>query len=541
MGQDLHAWIVPPRERDEARAAMERFHRGGEGSHQGTLSECVALRKDGTEISIELSVAPVQLEGEWCAVGVLRDVSTRTEAQKRLSWLASNDPLTGLPNRTIFVSELSQAIERRSRHGEHFAVFYLDLDHFKDVNDTLGHPVGDLLLRQVSERLRSSIREGDVAARFGGDEFAVLVTRLHRPDEAEALASRLLGKLSQPYSVSGTTLRSEASMGVAVSGERDSTAEEILAHADMALYRAKSDGRGTWHRFTDALHEDVRRRVALLSDLRGGLERGEFQAFFQPQVNLVSGAIVGLEALARWNHPQRGWIPPGEFIGPAENGGLIGPLGNYILRAACMQAKSWLERGLTPGSLAVNVSPLQLRNPAQFAEGLLEILAETGFPSHLLEIEITESALMQLSCASGEMLEQLRSLGIRIAIDDFGTGYSCLERLGRLPVSRIKIAQSFVGRITSSSSDATVTRAIVSLGRELGLDVIAEGVEDAGQASLLRGWGCPEAQGFYFARPMPAEAAAELLLAGSCPEGAALFSPTGYRGTAGGAAETRIH
>ena len=511
VGQSIHAGLAPERYQLHTATGLQRFRYVGGGPVVSTTRECAAIRKDGVEIPIELSIAPMQIEGQWSAIGIVRDISARKEAEQRIVWLARHDALTGLPNRSVFVDEIEQALARYRRSGERFAVFYLDIDRFKEVNDTLGHLAGDLVLKQVAGRLRSTIRDIDTVARFGGDEFAILATDLAHPADAGILAGKLVEAMAKPFTVEGTHIHSGTSIGIATCDHDHADAETLLAHADAALYRAKSEERGTFRFFTHRLHDDVRQQVGLLLDLRRGIEEQEFILLYQPQVDMPTGNIIGVEALIRWQHPERGLLLPAEFLAAAENSGLSIPLGRFVLFEACRQTRRWLDAGIKVPLIALNVSSLQFKAPTRFSSEIHQAISEFRLQPNLLEIELTETALMQVSHHNGNCLGNLRDQGIRLAIDDFGTGYSCFDYLRHFPVSRLKIAQSFVNEIASSSSSAAVTRAAINLGRELGVRLIAEGVETAEQAFLLIKWGCLAGQGFYFSAALNVEQITPLL------------------------------
>jgi diguanylate cyclase (GGDEF)-like protein/PAS domain S-box-containing protein len=489
---------------------------GAHGGAAGTV-QLTAVRKDGVGIPIELSVATMELGAERHAVGILRDITERKQAEARILEMARVDSLTGLANRRVFAEAIKQAIGRANRGGRAFAVLYLDLDQFKDVNDTLGHPVGDLLLRAVADRLRACIRDTDTVARFGGDEFAVLQTDLHDQKDAGVLASTLIEILGRPYLISGNELRSGASIGVTLYGPDGEDAEALLSHADIALYRAKSEGRGTCRFFTEAMGSDVRTRVALAAQLREAIDGGQLFLMFQPQVHVRTGRIVGVEALVRWAHPTRGVVQPAEFIPAAERTGLVVPLGRWVIGEACRQARAWLDEGVGPDVIAVNLSAVQLKAPLALERDIADALAESRLPPERLEIELTETAVMDSSREHSDVLRRLRSSRVRLALDDFGTGYSSLEYLHRFPVDRIKIAQSFVLGLGTVAGDAAIVKAALGLARELGLSVIAEGVETERQLRLLREWGCLEVQGYYFAPPLSADAMGALLRTGRFP------------------------
>ena len=404
-------------------------------------------------------------------------------------------------------------------------MLYLDLDHFKDVNDTLGHPIGDRLLQAVAERLQANVRASDTLARFGGDEFALLMTDIADPTDAGVLADNLLQIMSEPFMLDGNQIQSGVSIGVATYEPDAPDAETLLAHADVALYRAKSEGRHTYRFFTGAMDAEVRKRVALTAELQAGIAADQLFLVYQPQVDMESGRLVGLEALVRWNHPTRGVLLPGEFLPVAERSGLIVMLGNWVLRSACRQARQWLEAGVALPPLAVNVSALQFKAPRELEKEIEAALAESRIPPGALEIEMTETALMGTSSGHDNVVERLRARGLRIAIDDFGTGYSSLLYLRRFPVDRIKIAQEFVKDIGIEPNDTAIVKAAIGLARELGIGVIAEGVETAEQVRLLHEWGCRQAQGFYFAAAMPAEDVVPLLRSGNIMRWLAAAAP----------------
>jgi diguanylate cyclase (GGDEF)-like protein/PAS domain S-box-containing protein len=471
--------------------------------------------KDGRVFERHSSPLPIAIDEGVGRIFFFRDISARKAAQERLARVAREDALTGLPNRTVFVEAVQQAMARAARGAKGFALLYLDLDHFKDVNDTLGHPAGDTLLRMVAERLRAEVRQPDIAARFGGDEFAVIESDVTDPGEAAALAERLQSALREPFPILGNEIRIGASIGIALHGPRVDGPEMLLSQSDLALYRAKADGRGTYRFFAEGMDADVRARVALVSELRAAIEAEQMFLVYQPQVEISTGRIVGLEALVRWRHPHRGIVSPGTFIPVAEKSGLIVPLGRWVMRHACQQAKAWVDAGICPDVVAVNISGSQFRTPFELETTLASILAETGLPPQRLEVELTESVLMGAWLEQNEVLVRLRESGVKIAIDDFGTGFSSLQYLSRFPVDRLKIAQEFMLDLRQGRGNAAIVRATIGLARELGLDVIAEGIETSEQFDLLEGWGCREVQGYYFAKPMPAAEVEELLRKGT--------------------------
>ncbi|MGO8912804.1 MAG: putative bifunctional diguanylate cyclase/phosphodiesterase [Bradyrhizobium sp.] len=448
-----------------------------------------------------------------------REIGVRRKAEQKVERLARTDPLTGLPNRRAFVEALHQAIGRTGRGGKGFAVLYLDLDYFKDVNDTLGHRVGDELLEAAGERLRSSIRVTDAVARFGGDEFAVLQTDIGDPADAAALAGKLIEIIAQPFSIEGNRIQSGTSIGIAVGESGTSDGETLLSHADLALYRAKSEGRGSYRFFTESMDTEVHARVKLADELREAIAHGQMILHYQPQVDVRDGRIKGLEALVRWSHPARGLLLPGNFIHIAEQTGLIAPLGRWVMNEACRQMKEWLDAGIALPVLAVNISATELKI-AGIESKILAVIDRHGIPPGRIELEITEYTMMEVSKRSDDILERLRQHGIGISIDDFGMGYSSLAYMKRFRPSRIKIAGEFVSGMLKNEADRAVVRAIVEMAHELRVGLIAEGVETAAQAEFLCDLNCYDAQGFYFSRAVTAHDIAAILRSGKA------FTPT---------------
>ena len=463
-------------------------------------------------------LSPLASDKGILVTAAIRDITVHNRNEAKLLELARLDLLTGLPNRAVFAAAVQKAIAWARNGGPGFAVFYMDLDHFKDVNDTLGHPVGDALLQEVAKRLEANVRETDTVARFGGDEFAILATDIKEPADAGVLAAGLLEAFSKPFSVGENRMRSGASVGIAVYGLDATDAEMLLAHADLALHRAKAEGRGTYRFFTESMDTDVRTRVSLGHDLREAIGSPQIFLAYQPQVDAATGRIIGVEALVRWRHPELGMISPAEFIPAAETNGLIVALGRWVLWEACRQAGKWREAGIVPGVMAVNLSVLQFKTPFELEKDVAGALAASGLPPGMLELEITESLLMSRSLVNNEVLVRLRASGVRLAIDDFGTGFSSLDYLRRFPMDRIKIAQNFVLELGTTAStaagSAAVVKATIGLARELGIDVIAEGVETAEQLRLIKSWRCHEVQGYFFAKPLSVADLEPLLQAG---------------------------
>ena len=440
-----------------------------------------------------------------------RDVTEQKRALAQAVETSRLDQLTGLFNRGAFVQTLRETIARASAGETSFAVLYLDLDNFKDVNDALGHPAGDELLRAVADRLRASTRECDTAARFGGDEFAVIADEVADLEEASRRAARLIDALSEPYQVGGVPVRTSSSIGIALYEPGISDAETLLSRADLALYSAKNQGRSAYRPFTEEMGSEVRTRLALGADLHQAIAGGELFLLYQPQIDVASERIVGVEALLRWRHPVRGVLPPAQFIPVAEQTGVIGKLGQWVLAEACRQARAWRDAGAPPVRVSVNVSSLQFKTALAFEADIAAALADNDLAADSLELELTETVLMNAYREHADLLLRLRQRGLTIAIDDFGTGYSSLDYLRRFPVNRIKIAQDFVRDLETASGDAAIVKATIGLARELRIDVIAEGVERRAQLELLEAWGCREVQGYYFARPLPPGEIAALL------------------------------
>jgi diguanylate cyclase (GGDEF)-like protein len=418
---------------------------------------------------------------------------------QRNSELAQLDPLTSLANRRAFMDRLDVAFAACNRGAQHFAVLYFDLDHFKDVNDTLGHAVGDALLWQVAARLKSAIRETDVAARFGGDEFAILQSDVDDPSPVGTLAAQIRDVIAEPYFIEGNEVHISASIGISCYTPDVVGPDAMMIQADLALYRAKEDGRNCFRFHNVDLDRLVQERVVIADELRGAIGRDELELHYQPQVELRSGRIVGMEALLRWNHPQRGLIPPMVFIPIAERTGQIQAFGQWVLDAACRQLRSWQDGSLAPQRLGVNVSALQLKGSADLVREVAASLDKWSIAPAMIEIELTESVLMDITQQHNDRLERLRQLGVRIAIDDFGTGYSSLSYLANYPINRVKIAQELVFGVDADSRSATVVRAAIRLAHELGIEIIAEGVETEGQAKFLLSAGCEHGQGYYSA------------------------------------------
>jgi diguanylate cyclase (GGDEF)-like protein/PAS domain S-box-containing protein len=439
-------------------------------------------------------------------LGIAEDVTERRAVEARIAHMAHHDPLTDLPNRTHFRERLCAVLERQHRHAEQAAVLCLDLDGFKGINDTLGHAAGDALLRAVAERLAHCVRDEDTVARFGGDEFAILLARAPSPDAAGQLAARLVERLAQPFSILGQDVVIGASLGIAMLPGDGTTPDLLLNNADLALYQAKAERRGTFRFFEPEMNARIQARRSLERELRAALSAGALELFYQPLLNLQENRINACEALLRWRHPERGFIPPAEFIPIAEETGLITPIGEWVLREACREAATWPNEI----KVAVNLSPVQFRQQS-LVPSVVSALANAGLDPKRLELEITESVLLADSDANLAVLHRLRNLGVRIAMDDFGTGYSSLSYLRTFPFDKIKIDQSFVRELGVNRHCAAIVRAVAGLGADLGITTVAEGVETAEQRDHLQSEGCDEMQGYLFSRPLPVAALRQLI------------------------------
>jgi diguanylate cyclase (GGDEF)-like protein len=445
------------------------------------------------------------MEEGWLTT--FEEVTERRKAEERMVYLAQHDALTGLPNRVLFRDKLSEGLAF-ARRGYGLALLCLDLDRFKGVNDTLGHPVGDTLLQMVARRLSAAARDTDTVARLGGDEFAIVQRTISRPSDATTFASRLLDLLAEPFDVDGHRIVLTTSIGIALSPQDSVDADQLLRGADLALYRAKADGRGVYRLFQAEMDRQMQMRRLLELDLRQALQENQLELFYQPQVDMSSRCVTAVEALLRWHHPERGSVSPADFIPLAEEIGLIVPIGAWALRTACTMVASW------PGTLrvAVNISAAQLTGQDLVAE-VKKALRDSSLPADRLELEITESVMLNDTIATLATLHRLRDLGVRIALDDFGTGYSSLSYLRRFPFDRIKIDQSFVREMSSQPDSGAIVRAIAGLSRELGMATTAEGVETLDQLDLLVAAGCNDIQGFLFSRAVPAASIAEVCAA----------------------------
>lgn len=464
-------------------------------------------RKDGSTYPELLSISAVEGEQGKVShyVGVFADISKMKESEDKLVYLAHHDMLTGLPNRLVLQTRLTQSLAHAKRQNSSIALLLLDLDRFKDVNDSFGHAAGDDLLKQVALLLSDRVRETDLVCRMGGDEFAILLEDLDHPEDAGKVANELIGSLSTSWNLSNRCeVAIGGSIGISIYPNRSEEPEALLQHADAALYRAKAEGRGRFHYFTEELTIDARNRLDMESRLMKAISNGELCVYFQPQVRMDNNQLVGAEALVRWIDPERGVVPPDQFIPLAEQTGLINRIGYYVLKESCEQLKRWLDEGMVPLLVAVNISAVQLRH-SDLEEIVAGILEETELPPELLELEITESALMERESEAIELLQNLRNLGVRIALDDFGTGYSSLSYLKKFPLDVLKIDKSFVNDIPHDKDDMVIASTILAMGHNLGLKVLAEGVETEEQLMFLRSKACNFYQGYLTSKPLPPE------------------------------------
>lgn len=478
----------------------------------GLTPNCVLIRRDGVEAAIEDSAAPIhnrrgQVTG---AVMVFHDVSVARAQSDKMAFLAQHDTLTDLPNRSLLSDRLDRAISLARRHNKTLALLYLDLDRFKHINDSLGHAVGDRLLKAVAQRLNDCVRATDTVSRQGGDEFVILLSELVHVQDAAVCAEKILQAVQLPYIIDVHELHITASIGIVVYPTDGVESEALLQNADFAMYEAKDRGRNNFQFYRLDLNSSATERQSLDSGLRHAIQRDEFTLYYQPSMNLSTGMIAGVEALIRWRHPTRGLIVPTQFISIAEESGLIVPIGRWALREACRQAQAWQEAGLPPIRLAVNISAVELRSNG-FVDGVKTILVETGFDPRHLELELTETFLMQDSKSTALVLRALKELGLRLALDDFGTGYSSLSYMKRFPIDTLKVDRSFVRDLTTDADDASIVSAVINMGKSLHMGVVAEGVETRDQLMFLQEHTCPEAQGYYFSHPLIATSFAELL------------------------------
>jgi diguanylate cyclase (GGDEF)-like protein/PAS domain S-box-containing protein len=469
----------------------------------GATREVIGQRKDGSHFPLELRTSEVYFEDEHAYIVSARDISERKQAEQRISFLASHDTLTNLPNRTLLQDRLQQVIVHNRRRSIQAAVLFVDLDNFKVINDSLGYEVGDILLKDISAILVSMVRSEDTVARQGGDEFIILLSTISQPQDASIIAQKILDTLIQPFHINGKELHVTASIGITVFPDDGNDMESLLKNSDIAMYHAKEQGKNNYQFFSAKMNEFASEKQALSSDLRHAVERNELFLVYQPVVDMVSGHIAGMEVLLRWQHPVLGLISPVKFIPLAEETGVILSIGEWVLRSACEQLVKWQQQGYEVPRLAVNLSAKQFRQKL-LVENIAHILKETGTDSRYIGIEITESMLVQNIDEVVETLLKLSNMGLEISIDDFGTGYSSLSYLKRFPINKLKIDKSFVNDVATHPDDAAIVKAIVAMAHGLSMKVVTEGVETQAQLDFLREHGCELYQGYIFSKPLPA-------------------------------------
>lgn len=491
------------------------------------MANLVARAVAGRAQDVEVEVYTKTLARKWIRVscrpvydadgylkyvdGTTEDITDRKRAEERIELLAYYDSLTGLPNRSLLHEQITQTLVRAQGTTMRAAVLFIDLDRFKFINESLGHSIGDLLLKEIAGRLKRNIRREDTVARIGGDEFVILMTELSETRDVEVAAARILEELSSTFDINGYSFHASCTIGISLFPENGCDRETLIRYAEQAMYAAKENGRNAYQFFSAELNDEIQRRTTMERDLRSALERGELFLEYQPQMVIQTGDLAGFEVLLRWQHPEKELVSPEQFIEIAENTGLILPIGEWVLRTACIQAKQWLEMGLLRVPVAINISAVQFRQN-NFCDLIARVLAETGLPPKFLELELTESLLLSNRDSMLSVLEQLGRLGIRLAIDDFGTGYSSLSYLKQFRVQKLKIDRSFVKDLTTDADDAAITTAIIDMAKSLNLRVIAEGVEEHGQLEFLREHRCDEIQGYIFSRPLTAANTEALLL-----------------------------
>jgi diguanylate cyclase (GGDEF)-like protein len=489
-------------DRHAAGASIEFRMRTGDGDWRWVENRYIPVRDDeGRLLEVE---------------GIIIDITERKLAEEKIALLARTDGLTGLANRATLIERLHQAFAAARRGATPFAMFYLDLDHFKRINDTLGHPVGDLLLQEVARRIKTCVRENDVVARLGGDEFAILQLDVGDPTQSAALAAKVRDALVLPYSLAGNAVRVSVSIGISSYAQVSLSADSLLTQADMALYRSKEKGRNQYHFHSEEINQEVVERMTIANDLKTAIERDELELRYWPEVDLSSGRILGMEAQVSWNHPIRGLLEAPAFLPAAEKTGIIIALGHWVLERACRQMRQWRDEGMAPPVVAIKLSLAQLKSGPELIYDVLRTTARWDLCPWDLRFDVTEATLAQTKWTHNDILPRLHELGVKIAIDDFGTEYSSFDYLKTYQVNHLKLAQAFIDTAAHDAASATTLRAIINFARDVGIGIIAEGVETQEQRTSLMATGSPmNAQGYYFSKAVSSQQAAELLKAGS--------------------------
>lgn len=510
IGNNLLDLIIPDRMKEDVQAAISEMAVSGKPRHS---EELTLKRKDGSDVTVYSSHAVIILPDKKPQIYCIDiDLTERKQQEAQLAFLAEYDPLTKLPNRQAFSNALQEAVQYALRENRQLAVLIIDLDNFKTINDSFGHNVGDVLLQRIAEKLQNCCAEYSKLARLGGDEFGILIPHLFHPEDAARFAQELLNTIQQPVILNvNVEVISSASIGICLYPQHADNFDALIQGADAALYKAKSNGRNTYSYYSDQLTALARERLMLEAKLRNAIKLGHLECYYQPQVAIATEQLIGAEVLIRWFDPEQGAIPPDQFIPVAESCGLIHLIGEFVLQQACSQGKAWLDQGLPPIQLAVNVSAHQFTK-GEIEQQVLNTLAMSQFPAHLLELEVTESVIMQNKDMIIQTMQKLRSAGIRLAIDDFGTGYSSLAYLQQLPLDVLKVDRRFIEHITENEQDRQISKAIIELGHTLQFEVLAEGVESAEQLACLKEMACDYYQGYYFSKPLPAEAFQQVLI-----------------------------
>src|SRR6266853_541265 len=520
LGQPLEI-LIPERFRQNYHAHRLAYDDQSNIRSKGAALELFGLQRDGTEFPVEIMLNRVETPRGRMVIGVMRDITERkqrgedtsnrrTFSEGEMSHLAQHDALTDLPNRLLLNDRLTQAISLARRNHGQLAVLFLDLDGFKHINDSLGHSVGDKLLQSVADRLSASVRKSDTVSRQGGDEFVILLSEVARAADAAVIAEKIVAELKKGHRIGKHRFRISASVGLSTYPNDGEDAETLIKNADTAMYDAKQSGRDKYRFFKSQMSLRAVERQSLEEQLRSALERRELLVHYQPKVNLKTGALTGVEALLRWQHPERGLLLPRQFLAIAEDAGMTIDIGQWVLREACTKVREWLDGGLLAVPVAVNISALEFRN-RQFVRGVQDTLKNTCLDPKFLELELTETVLMRHAEPTARTLGQLKAIGLRLAIDDFGTGYSSLSYLTRFPIDTLKLDHSFLNDIIVDSDRAIIVDAVVSLGRSLKKRVIAEGVETPEQLKFIQELGCDEGQGYYFSPPVIAQQFAKLI------------------------------